>query len=310
VKLKEPQFEGQTKEKLGNPEAKTVVEQITYQGLIDYLERYPYDAKEIIKSCILAHKAKEAAKAARITVLRKGVLKGLTLPGKLTDCISRKPEESELFIVEGESAGGSARQARDRRFQAILPLKGKILNVERVRIDRVLSSEEIRALITALGTGIGDDFDINKIRYHKIIITVDADTDGNHIKTLLLTLFYRYFQEIIEKGYLYIAQPPLYKIQYGKLTKYCYNDLEKERFLKSLKDQKGVFVQRYKGLGEMNPQELWETTMNPENRVLLKVTIEDAEEADRIFDTLMGEEVEPRKKFIQIYAKEVRNLDI
>ena len=312
VKIKEPQFEGQTKAKLGNPEAKVVVEQIVSEHLTDFLERNPQDAKAIIEKCILSARARKAAKAARETVLRKGALEGLALPGKLADCSSRKPEESELFIVEGESAGGSGKQGRDRRFQAILPLRGKILNVEKARIDRILSSKEIRALIIALGTAIGEDFNLDKARYHRIVIMCDADTDGNHIRTLLLTLFYRYFKPIIEKGYLYIAQPPLYKIKIGKETKYAYSEDEKERILSSLEKQKGVVpsIQRYKGLGEMNSSELWETTMNPENRVLLKVTIEDAQEADRVFDTLMGEEVIPRKKFIQTYAKKVKNLDI
>jgi len=234
------------------------------------------------------------------------------LPGKLADCTSKKPEESELYIVEGESAGGSSRQARDRHFQAILPLRGKILNVERARLDKILSSKEIRALIIALGTAIGEDFNLEKARYHRIIIMADADSDGNHIRTLLLTLFYRHFKPIIEKGYLYIAQPPLYKIQAGKRIEYVYSEDGKEKVLASQKKEKitAPSVQRYKGLGEMNPEELWSTTMNPENRILLKVTIEDAKEADRTFDTLMGEEVLPRKKFIQTYAKKVKNLDI
>jgi len=312
--MKEPQFEGQTKAKLGNPEVKTAVEQVVSGGLVDFLERNPQDAKSIIENCLLSAKARRAAKAARQTILRKGILEGLALPGKLADCASRNPEESELYIVEGESAGGSGRQARDRRFQAILPLRGKILNVERARLDKLLASKEIKSLIIALGTAIAEDFDIDKLRYQRVVVMTDADSDGNHIKTLLLTLFYRYFQPIIEKGYLYIAQPPLYRIQSAKRMEYAYSDADKEEILADIRKEKGktiaISIQRYKGLGEMNPEQLWTTTMNPENRVLLKVTIENAREADRIFDTLMGEEVFPRKKFIQTYAKKVRNLDI
>ncbi len=312
VRIREPQFEGQTKAKLGNPEAKIVVDQIISEHLTDFLERNPQDAKAIIEKCLLSATARKAARAARETVLRKGVLEGLALPGKLADCISRKPEESELYIVEGESAGGSSKQARDRKFQAILPLRGKILNVERARIDKILSSKEIRALIIALGTAIVEDFNLDKLRYHQIVIMADADSDGNHIRTLLLTLFYRYFKPIIENGYLYIAQPPLYKIQTGKKIEYAYTEEEKEKILAFLKKEKrGIpSIQRYKGLGEMNSGELWETTMNPENRILLRIEIEDAQEADRIFDVLMGEEVLPRKRFIQTYAKKVKNLDI
>jgi len=309
IKIKEPQFEGQTKAKLGNPEAKTVVDQVVSEHLTDFLERNPGDARAIIEKCILSSRARKAARAARETVLRKGVLDGLTLPGKLSDCASKKPEESEIFIVEGESAGGSSRQGRDRRFQAILPLRGKILNVERARLDKILASKEIRALIIALGTAIAEDFDLEKLRYHRIVIMCDADSDGNHIRTLLLTLFYRHFKPIIENGYLYVAQPPLYKIQMGKKLEYTYSESEKEKLLKELGGEKAS-IQRYKGLGEMNPDQLWETTMNPENRVLLKVTVDDAKEADKTFDILMGEEVPPRKKFIQTYAKEVKNLDI
>jgi len=310
VKIKEPQFEGQTKARLGNPEAKVAVEQVISETLSDFLERNPADARAIIEKCVLSQKARKAAKAARETVLRKGILEGMALPGKLADCVSRKPEESELYIVEGESAGGSSRQARDRHFQAILPLRGKILNVERARLDKILDSKEIKALIIALGTAIAEDFNIEKARYHRIIITCDADTDGNHIRTLLLTLFYRYLKPIIERGYLYIAQPPLYKIQTGKEIKYAYTEDQKAEVLKSRKKTSGIGIQRYKGLGEMNSEELWETTMNPENRVLLQVTIEDARETDKIFDILMGDEVLPRKKFIQAYAKKVKNLDI
>jgi len=312
VKIREPQFEGQTKAKLGNPEAKVAVDQIVSENFTDFLERNPQDAKGIIEKCILSSRARKAAKAAKETVLRKGALEGLALPGKLADCSSRNPEESELFIVEGESAGGSCKSARDRRFQAILPLRGKILNVERARLDKMLDSKEIRALIIAVGTAIGEDFNIDKARYHRIILTLDADVDGSHIRTLLLTLFYRYFKPIIERGYLYIAQPPLYKIQAGKKVSYAYSEEERTKIIDALRKEKitNPSLQRYKGLGEMNPEQLWETTMNPENRVLLRVNIEDAKEADRIFDTLMGDEVLLRKKFIQTYAKEVKNLDI
>jgi len=312
VKIREPQFEGQTKAKLGNPEVKIVVDQVISERLTDFLERNPQDARAVIEKSILSARARKAARAARETVLRKGALEGIALPGKLADCASKKPEESELFIVEGESAGGSSRQARDRHFQAILPLRGKILNVEKARIDRILASKEIRALIIALGTSIGEDFNLDKARYHRIIIMCDSDTDGNHIRTLLLTLFYRYFKPVIEKSYLYIAQSPLYKIQAGKRLEYAYTEDGKEKVLDLLKKDKitNPSIQRYKGLGEMNPEELWSTAMDPENRILLKVTLEDSKEADRIFDKLMGEEVLPRKKFIQTYAKEVKNLDI
>jgi len=310
VKVREPQFEGQTKKKLGNPEVRQVVSEVVSEKLLEFLEQNPRDARTIIEGCLLAQKARRAAKTARETILKKGILRGLALPGKLADCSSRKPEESELYLVEGESAGGSGRQARDRRFQAILPLKGKILNVEKARLDKILSSQEIKSLIVALGTAIAEDFDINKARYHRIIIMVDSDVDGQHLRTLLLTLFYRYFKPIIEKGYLYIAQPPLYKIQAGKEIKYAYSEDQKREVLDSFKKSSGISIQRYKGLGEMNPEELWVTTMNPENRILLKVEIEDAKEADKIFDTLMGEEVLPRKKFIQVYARKVKNLDI
>lgn len=309
VKVKEPQFEGQTKAKLGNPEAKVAVEAVVSEALADFLERNPQDARAIIEKCILSAKARKAAKAARETVLRKGVLEGLALPGKLADCVSRNPEESELYIVEGESAGGSSRQARNRHFQAILPLRGKILNVERARLDKILSSKEIKALIIALGTAVAEDFNVDKARYHRIIITADADSDGNHIRTLLLTLFYRYFKPLIEKGYLYIAQPPLYKIQSGKETQYAYTEDQKSAILKKF-GKKPVSIQRYKGLGEMNSEELWSTTMDPKNRVLLQVNIESAREADKIFDILMGDEVLPRRRFIQQYAKKVKNLDI
>lgn len=312
VKLREPQFEGQTKARLGNPEAKTAVEAVVSETLSDFLERNPQDAKSIIEKCILSSKARKAAKAARETVLRKGALEGLQLPGKLADCTSRNPAESEIYIVEGESAGGSAKQARDRRFQAILPLKGKILNVERARLDKILTSKEIRSLIIALGTAVAEDFKLEKARYHRIIIMTDADVDGSHIRTLLLTLFYRYFKPLIEQGFIYIAQPPLYRIQVGKKTEYAYTEEEKEKILAKLQKEKvtGILIQRYKGLGEMNPEQLWETTMNPERRMFLRVTIEEAKEADRIFDILMGDEVLPRKKFIEAHAKTVKNLDV
>ncbi len=310
VKLREPQFEGQTKAKLGNPEVKTAVESIVNETLADFLERNPIDARAIIEKCILSSKARKAARAARETVLRKGILEGLALPGKLADCTSRLPEESELYIVEGNSAGGSSRQARDRHFQAILPLRGKILNVERARLDKMLESKEIKSLIIALGTAVSDDFNLEKARYHRIVIMTDADVDGAHIRTLLLTLFYRYFKPIIEAGYLYIAQPPLFRIQTGKEVKYAYNEEQKDKILKLMKANTPLSLQRFKGLGEMNPDQLWETTMNPANRTLLQVAVEDARDADKVFDILMGDEVLPRKKFIQTHAKKVRNLDI
>ena len=309
VKIKEPQFEGQTKAKLGNPEVRPAVEQVTAEALADFLERNPQDAKAIIEKCVLSLKARKAARAAREIVLRKGVLDGLALPGKLADCVSRKPEESELYIVEGESAGGSGRQARNRHFQAILPLRGKVLNVERAKLDKILDSKEVRSLIIALGTAIAEDFNLDKLRYHRIILMADSDVDGQHIVTLLLTFFYRHFKPFIEKGYLYIAQPPLYKIQGDREVKYVYSESQKKEILEHFGD-KPISLQRYKGLGEMNADELWETTMNPEKRILLKINIENAREADKIFDILMGSEVLPRKKFIQAHAKKVRNLDI
>ncbi len=312
VKIKEPQFEGQTKTKLGNSEARTAVETFAGDAILDFLERNPKDAKAIIEKCILSAKARKAAKKVRNTVLRKGALDGLSLPGKLADCTSKDPEESELYIVEGESAGGSCKGARDRRFQAILPLKGKVLNVERYRLDRILSSKEIKHLVVALGTAIGEDFDIENLRYQRIIIMCDADFDGNHIRTLLLTLFYRYFKPLIEAGFVYIAQPPLYKIKSGKRVEYAYLEEDKAEIVESMKEdgRKNIDIQRYKGLGEMNPEQLWKTTMNPENRVLLRVTVNDAQEADRTFDALMGKEVAPRKNFIRTHAKEAENIDI
>jgi len=312
VKIKEPQFEGQTKARLGNTEARTAVENIVSEAVMDFLERNPADARAIVNKCVLSAKARKAARKVRDTVLRKGVLDGLSLPGKLADCSSKDPSKSELYIVEGESAGGSCKAARDRRFQAILPLKGKILNVERYRLDKILSSKEIKSLIVALGAAIAEDFDIEKLRYQRIIIMCDADFDGNHIRTLLLTLFYRYYFPVIEKGYLYIAQPPLYKIKGGKRVEYAYREEDKIEIVEDMKEEgiKNIDMQRYKGLGEMNPPQLWDTTMNPENRMLLRVTVEDAKEADKVFDALMGKEVGPRKNFIKTRAKTVSNLDI
>lgn len=309
VKIQDPQFEGQTKAKLGNIEARSATESLVSDFLVDFFERNPQDARAIINKCILSSKARKAARAVKETVLRKGILEGSSLPGKLADCSSKKPEESEIYIVEGESAGGSCKGARDRRFQAILPLKGKILNVERYRLNKVLESKEAKSLVIALGAAIAEDFDIDKLRYHRIIIMCDADSDGNHIKTLLLTLFFRHFRPIIEKGYLYIARPPLYKIQSGKKVEYAYMEDDKAEILEEFKG-KTVDVQRYKGLGEMNPSQLWETTMNPANRVLFQVTLEDAKEADKIFDTLMGQEVSLRKNFIKTHAKEAGDLDV
>ncbi len=336
VKLPEIQFEGQTKAKLGSVEAQSATASVFGSALSEFLEENPDDAKAIINKVLLALKARKAAKAAKDSVLRKGALDGLTLPGKLADCQVKAPEEAELFIVEGDSAGGSSKQGRDRRTQAILPLRGKILNVERARIDRMLASAEIKALVVALGTAIGDVFDLSKLRYHKVIIATDADVDGAHIRTLLLTLFYRHFRPVIEGGYIYIAQPPLYKIARGKDVRYAYSDAEKEAVLKDMgvapaevsevsegeeaapeevaEEVKGkkpakANIQRYKGLGEMNPSELWETTMDPAQRVLKRVAVEDAQEADRIFDILMGTDVVSRKSFIQSNAK-LANLDV
>ena len=332
VKLREIQFEGQTKAKLGSMEAQGAVATVFGDAFSAFLEENPDDAKSIINKSILALKARKAAKAAKDSILRKGALEGMTLPGKLADCQSKSAEESELFLVEGDSAGGSAKQGRDRRTQAILPLRGKILNVERARIDKMLASKEVRALVIAMGTSIGDTFDISKMRYHKIIIATDADVDGSHIRTLLLTLFYRYFREVIDAGYIYIAQPPLYKIKRGKEIHYAYNDEEKLKIVGKSSDVVEIqeaespepaegegeseletknsnlkptkfHIQRFKGLGEMNPEELWETTMDPNNRLLKKVNIEDAEEANKVFDILMGSEVPPRKSFIQSNAK-------
>jgi DNA gyrase subunit B len=348
VKVKDPQFEGQTKAKLGNPEVQTAVTTVFGDAFANYLEEHPRDASAILEKCVLASQARAAARAARETVLRKGVLEGLTLPGKLADCSSRDPHQSELYIVEGDSAGGSAKQGRNRDFQAILPLRGKILNVERARLDKMLQNNELRSLVIAMGTNIGEQFDLSALRYDRIIIMTDADVDGAHIRTLLLTLFYRYFPGIITAGHLYIACPPLYRVAKGKDIRYAYAEAERDKAIaefqkaaavkadaKKLKDKKeiatvveltegetgsteeetttaagGIVIQRYKGLGEMNPEQLWETTMNPETRLMLRVTIEDAEKADETFDVLMGGEVEPRKRFIQTHAKTVKNLDI
>ncbi|MBI5220282.1 MAG: DNA gyrase subunit B [Candidatus Liptonbacteria bacterium] len=348
IKLPEPQFEGQTKARLGNPDARTAVEAVVNEALKEFLEKRPGEARRILDKVTLAAKARKAAKAAKDTVLRKGALEGMTLPGKLADCTSKDPSESELFIVEGQSAGGSATGGRDRRTQAILPLRGKILNVERARLDRMLGNEEIRTLVIALGTAIAEEFDLSKIRYHKIILMTDADVDGAHLRTLLLTLFYRYFRPMIEAGYLYIAQPPLYRIQAAKTIRYAFSDSERNKVVAELErakkeraaanpktgrgkavplaeeggaggeemaapagtELKGISIQRFKGLGEMNAEELQDTTMSAENRVLRQVTIDDAEEADRLFGILMGDEVEPRKQFIQAEALTVKNLDI
>ncbi len=346
VKLQNPQFEGQTKAKLGNAEVRGIVEDVVGEGLEFWLEEHPADAGKILEKVLLAAKARLAARAARDAVIRKGVLEGLALPGKLADCSESDPSLSELYIVEGDSAGGSAKQGRDRRFQAILPLKGKILNVERARLDKMLGNQEIKNLVIALGAGVGDQFNVENLRYKRIIIMTDADVDGAHIRTLLLTLFYRYFADIIRQGYLYIAQSPLFRVQYGKNFEYAFTEKQRneviERYLKEAKDKKaaknqkdkkeveetiaeiaeaapeqsgevnikGINVQRYKGLGEMNPQQLWETTMDPKTRLMLQVNVDDAEKASKIFETLMGDEVSARRNFIQTHAKAVKNLDI
>jgi DNA gyrase subunit B len=312
VKLTDPQFEGQTKAKLGNAEVKGQVQTAVTDSLTQYLEENPGDGRRIIEKCLTSARAREAARKARDLVIRKGVLDGLSLPGKLADCQERDPAKSELYIVEGDSAGGSAKQGRDRRFQAIPPLRGKVLNVEKARLDKIVASENVRPLIIALGAGIegiGDSFDITKLRYHRVIIMTDADVDGAHIRTLLLTLFYRFMPQIIESGYLYIAQPPLYRVSTGKVTKYAHSEKERDRLIKEA-NVKNISVQRFKGLGEMNADQLWETTMNPETRVLLQAEIEDAAEADSIFTMLMGEKVAPRKDFIKSEARKVKNLDI
>ncbi len=309
VKLPEPQFEGQTKTKLGNSEVKGAVESLIFEKLSEYLMEHPREAEIILKKAILAYEAREAARKARELTRRKGFLEGSSLPGKLADCQEKDPAKSELFIVEGPSAGGSAKQARDRAFMAILPLRGKILNVEKARLDKVLKSEEIVTLIAAIGTGFGDEFDLNKTRYHKIILMTDSDVDGSHIRTLLLTLLFRYLRPLIEAGFVYIAQPPLYRLKKGKTLEYVFTERQKAGALKRL-GSRGLTVQRFKGLGEMNPEELWETTMNPETRVLKQVTIEDAVVADDIFTILMGEAVQPRREFIEAHAQKVLNLDV
>jgi len=343
VRLVDPQFEGQTKDKLGNAEMKTAVEQVINESFLTFLEEHPREAEAIIAKCVLTAQARLAARTARATILRKGALEGMTLPGKLADCSSRKPEESELYIVEGDSAGGSAKQGRDRGFQAILPLRGKILNVERARLDKMLANNEIKNLVIALGTNIDDQFDVTKLRYHRIIIMTDADVDGSHIRTLLLTLFFRHFTQLVSDGYVYIAQPPLYQIKKGSMIRYAYSDDEKNKILKEItkgeepeivemalenaedetsdsneeetdskkaKTSSRINIQRYKGLGEMNPTQLWETTMNPKTRMMKRVTVDDAAIASETFEMLMGGDVAPRKHFIQTHAKKVENLDI
>ncbi|MBA2872909.1 DNA gyrase subunit B [Anoxybacillus calidus] len=310
VKHPAPQFEGQTKTKLGNSDARTVTDSIFSEHFETFLLENPVVARKIVEKGMMAARARLAAKKARELTRRKSALEVSNLPGKLADCSSKDPSISELYVVEGDSAGGSAKQGRDRHFQAILPLRGKIINVEKARLDKILSNNEVRAIITALGTGIGEDFDITKARYHKIIIMTDADVDGAHIRTLLLTFFYRYMRQLIEKGYVYIAQPPLYKIQQGKHVEYAYNDRQLETILAKLPDNPKPNIQRYKGLGEMNPEQLWETTMNPETRTLLQVSLQDAIEADETFEILMGDKVEPRRQFIEENAKYVKNLDI
>jgi len=345
VKLPDPQFEGQTKGKLGNAEMKSYVETVFGESFLTFLEEHPKEAEAIVGKCVLSAQARLAARTARATILRKSALEGMTLPGKLADCSSRHPEECELYIVEGDSAGGSAKQGRNRKFQAILPLRGKILNVERARLDKMLANEEIKNLVIALGTNIDDQVDLEKLRYHRIIIMTDADVDGAHIRTLLLTLFFRHFTQLITDGHIYIAQPPLYQLKKGAAVRYAYSDEEKEAIIKELggelaeavevgeegeegetleiteaepvkakKDENAkkpakISIQRYKGLGEMNPEQLWETTMNPETRIVKQVSIEDAAKADIIFDMLMGDKVAPRKNFIQTHAKKVQNLD-
>ena len=341
VKLANPQFEGQTKDKLNNIEVRGVVSSVTSEGLNEFLETHPADARAMIEKCLLTVRARIAARAAKDAVLRKGALEGMTLPGKLADCTSRDASRSEVYIVEGDSAGGSAKQGRNRMFQAILPLRGKLVNVEKTSLDKVVKSDTLKPIIIALGVGIGETFDISKLRYHKVIIMADADVDGSHIRTLLLTFFYRYYESLVRGGHIFIAQPPLYRLAKGKDVRYAYTEEEKLRLVEVMKEEafaksvakkgkktkesvtqetneadeaietvSGVSLQRYKGLGEMNPEQLWETTMNPDHRVMLQVTIEDAEAADELFDILMGSEVEPRRRFIQTHAKNVKNLDI
>lgn len=309
VKVREPQFEGQTKTKLGNSEIRSIVDSITGEGLTTYIEENPAIAKKIMEKSIQAARARDAARKARELTRRKSALEGTSLPGKLADCAWKEPDLCEMYLVEGDSAGGSAKQGRDRRFQAILPLRGKILNVEKARLDRILGNEEIRAMITAMGTGISDDFNLEKARYHKLIIMTDADVDGSHIRTLLLTFFYRYMRPLVENNYVYIAQPPLFKIKKGRELIYAYTDQELASVLERIGREK-TEIQRYKGLGEMNPDQLWETTMDPAKRTILQVTMNDAIMADEMFTVLMGDKVEPRKEFILRHAKDVRNLDI
>ncbi len=310
IKHPDPQFEGQTKTKLGNSEVRTITDSLFSNHFEKFLLENPQVAKKIVEKGLMAARARLAAKKARELTRRKSALEVSSLPGKLADCSSKDPSISELYIVEGDSAGGSAKQGRDRHFQAILPLRGKILNVEKARLDRILSNNEVRSMITAIGTGIGEDFDIAKARYHKIVIMTDADVDGAHIRTLLLTFFYRYIRKILEAGYVYIAQPPLYKVQQGKKVRYAYDDKELEKIFAELPSQPKPNIQRYKGLGEMNPEQLWETTMDPSNRTMLQVSLEDAIEADETFEMLMGDKVEPRRNFIEANAQYVKNLDI
>jgi DNA gyrase subunit B len=311
VKHPDPQFESQTKVKLMNPEVQTLAQQVIGEAFSSFLEENPSAGKAIVQKCLTSARARDAARKARDLVIRKSALESLTLPGKLADCSERDPEKTELYIVEGDSAGGSAKQGRDRHFQAILPLRGKILNTERARLDKILANNEVKALISALGTGIGDNFDLSGLRYGRVIIMTDADVDGSHIRTLLLTFFFRYMQALIDEGHLYIAQPPLYRIAYRNQVRYTYSEVERDQVLKELGlATEKASMQRFKGLGEMNPQQLWETTMDPGNRTLLLVNVEDAAEADRTFDMLMGSAVPPRKRFIQTHARDVRNLDI
>jgi DNA gyrase subunit B len=311
IKHPDPQFESQTKVKLMNPEVQTITQQVVGEAFSTFLEENPSAGKAIVQKCLTSARARDAARKARDLVIRKSALESLTLPGKLADCSERDPQKTELYIVEGDSAGGSAKQGRDRHFQAILPLRGKILNTERARLDKILANNEVKALISALGVGIGDSFDISGLRYGRVIIMTDADVDGSHIRTLLLTFFFRYMLPLIEEGHLYIAQPPLYRISHRNQVRYIYTEAEREQAIKELGvSAEKVNLQRYKGLGEMNPDQLWETTMDPENRTLLLVTIDDAAEADRTFDMLMGSAVPPRRRFIQTHAREVRNLDI
>ena len=311
IKHPDPQFESQTKVKLMNPEVQTFTQQVVNEAFSTFLEENPAAGKAIVQKCLTSARARDAARKARDLVIRKSALESLTLPGKLADCSERNPEKTELYIVEGESAGGSAKQGRDRHFQAILPLRGKILNTERARLDKILANNEVKALISALGTGIGESFELSGLRYGRVIIMTDADVDGSHIRTLLLTFFFRYMQTLIEEGHLYIAQPPLYRIAHRNQIRYAYTEADRERIFKELNlDSEKVNLQRYKGLGEMNPDQLWDTTMDPNNRTLLLVTIDDAAEADRTFDMLMGSAVPPRRRFIQTHAREVRNLDI